>query len=351
MLAGADSRTTAHQQGAQVFSNHQINYQPTSRPSNQRVLDPMPMSRAAFLTQLPHAGEDAASHSIQVSETRDLGGTCEPDTERRLDSNTRPPPVWPWHANADSDAVTTIPSRFERKDSPPLIIKLEEGLEHTELASAVASRSGTISSSQTYTVRDIPPRQDHYYDTYTYHPALGYQSHSDYSDRRPSSSQHNHIASATFVAGHQTRPDHYLATPSTAFAARPAPGLGTGPPGGHPHPPYAPAEDTPTNQHKPHATMRYSTGGDLAILSAESYHDGPLNSMASVMRTKKMGAGSPVSATESPDGPARKRRKTASTTDDAAAAAAAGEEEEKKRSRGRPRLEPKDETAQDVSPL
>lgn len=47
-------------------------------------------------------------------------------------------------------------------------------------------------------------------------------------------------------------------------------------------------------------------------------------------------------APESLDGPARKRRK-------ASPPEAAGEEEEKKRSRGRPRLEPKDETAQDVS--
>lgn len=45
-------------------------------------------------------------------------------------------------------------------------------------------------------------------------------------------------------------------------------------------------------------------------------------------------------APESLDGPARKRRK-------ASPPEAAGEEEEKKRSRGRPRLEPKDETAQD----
>lgn len=49
-----------------------------------------------------------------------------------------------------------------------------------------------------------------------------------------------------------------------------------------------------------------------------------------------------VVAPESLDGPARKRRK-------ASPPEAAGEEEEKKRSRGRPRLEPKDETAQDVS--
>ncbi|KAB5518863.1 hypothetical protein GE09DRAFT_1230312 [Coniochaeta sp. 2T2.1] len=97
--------------------------------------------------------------------------------------------------------------------------------------------------------------------------------------------------------------------------------------------------------------MRYPAG-DLAILSAESYNDGlkhhasasVLSSSAAAVRARKTTAVVDVAAVAQEsqhDGPARKRRKTASPD-------AGGEDaEEKKRSRGRPRLEPKDETAQD----
>lgn len=91
----------------------------------------------------------------------------------------------------------------------------------------------------------------------------------------------------------------------------------------------------PTNQPR---AMRYPTG-DLAILSAESYDDGRRH-LAS-RKTEKTVA-EVVVAPDTLNGPARKRRKASSPD-------VAGEEEEKKRSRGRPRLEPKDETAQDVS--
>ncbi|KAH8902093.1 hypothetical protein BR93DRAFT_367852 [Coniochaeta sp. PMI_546] len=89
----------------------------------------------------------------------------------------------------------------------------------------------------------------------------------------------------------------------------------------------------PTNQPR---AMRYPTG-DLAILSAESYDDGRRH-LAS-RKTEKTVA-EVVVTPDTLNGPARKRRKASSPD-------VAGEEEEKKRSRGRPRLEPKDETAQD----
>jgi len=84
--------------------------------------------------------------------------------------------------------------------------------------------------------------------------------------------------------------------------------------------------------------MRYPTG-DLAILSAESYDDGRKH-RRSTGKTRVTVADVVTQGSE--DGSSRKRRKTSSPD-------AVGEEEEKKRSRGRPRLEPKDETAQDVS--
>ncbi|OIW25422.1 hypothetical protein CONLIGDRAFT_582840 [Coniochaeta ligniaria NRRL 30616] len=82
--------------------------------------------------------------------------------------------------------------------------------------------------------------------------------------------------------------------------------------------------------------MRYPPG-DLAILSADSYDHG-LRHLSSG-KAKKTVAGVVVTQ-EPPVNPARKRRKASSPDP-------AGEEEEKKRSRGRPRLEPNDETAQD----
>lgn len=85
--------------------------------------------------------------------------------------------------------------------------------------------------------------------------------------------------------------------------------------------------------------MLYPTG-DLAILSAESYDDGRKH-MSSGM-TKMTLAGLVTVTQESQNRSQPKRRRTSSPD-------FAGEEEEKKRSRGRPRLEPKDETAQDVS--
>jgi hypothetical protein len=82
--------------------------------------------------------------------------------------------------------------------------------------------------------------------------------------------------------------------------------------------------------------MRYPPG-DLAILSAEKYDDGI---QLSSRNARKPAAGAMTG--EAQEGPVRKRRKASSPH-------GAPEEEEKKRSRGRPRLEPKDETAQDVS--
>lgn len=84
------------------------------------------------------------------------------------------------------------------------------------------------------------------------------------------------------------------------------------------------------------------TSGDLAILGAESYNPGNTHpSSTRVSKRPKKSTTATVTDTSHDDAP-RKRRK-ASQSDDA------GEDGEKKRSRGRPRLEPNDETAQDVS--
>ncbi len=84
--------------------------------------------------------------------------------------------------------------------------------------------------------------------------------------------------------------------------------------------------------------MRYSHG-DLAILSAEIYTPGlPHAATGPTIRTRK------AAARTSDDGP-RKRAKIRPTS-----GPFEREEEEKKRTRGRPRLDVKDETAADVSP-
>lgn len=84
--------------------------------------------------------------------------------------------------------------------------------------------------------------------------------------------------------------------------------------------------------------MRYRAG-DLAVLNAESYEDGRRHDLSS---DKTEITAAHVEHPESQGRSTRKRRKTVSPD-------AAGREEESRRSRGRPRLQPKDETAQDVS--
>jgi hypothetical protein len=90
-------------------------------------------------------------------------------------------------------------------------------------------------------------------------------------------------------------------------------------------------------------TMRYSSG-DLAILGAESYDVGMKHPQAqrASKRSKKPAAATVTEVSEAD--PPRKRNRLSP-------ADGVGDEEEKKRSRGRPRLEPKDETAQDVSSI
>jgi len=86
--------------------------------------------------------------------------------------------------------------------------------------------------------------------------------------------------------------------------------------------------------------MRYR-GGELAILSAESYDDGRIKRTPAGGRKSKQQVTDFVVA-EPEEGPVRKRRKASSED-------GPGEEEDGRRTRGRPRLEPTDETAQDVS--
>lgn len=85
--------------------------------------------------------------------------------------------------------------------------------------------------------------------------------------------------------------------------------------------------------------MRYSEG-DLPILSAELYDDGPAyNPPKRLATTRKKQASSALRGAE--DGPRKRAR--------AQVADASEHEDEAKRARGRPRLDTKDETAADVS--
>jgi hypothetical protein len=85
--------------------------------------------------------------------------------------------------------------------------------------------------------------------------------------------------------------------------------------------------------------MRYSEG-DLPILSAELYDDGPAyGSPKRLAATRKKQASSATRGAE--DGPRKRAR--------AQVADASEHEDEAKRARGRPRLDTKDETAADVS--
>lgn len=88
------------------------------------------------------------------------------------------------------------------------------------------------------------------------------------------------------------------------------------------------------------------SSGDLAILGADRYDVGI--KYPSAPRTSKRGKKTAATATVTEmreDAPPKKRRKASSSDD-------VGDEDDKmKRGRGRPRLEPKDETAQDVSSL
>lgn len=88
-------------------------------------------------------------------------------------------------------------------------------------------------------------------------------------------------------------------------------------------------------------------GGDLAILSAETYVDPNLQPfLSSSPTTKKTQTASPPNnVSQTTEGGSRKRLKRASPED----GDHDREEDEKKRSRGRPRLDIKDETAADVS--
>ncbi|KAK3901896.1 hypothetical protein C8A05DRAFT_44556 [Staphylotrichum tortipilum] len=86
--------------------------------------------------------------------------------------------------------------------------------------------------------------------------------------------------------------------------------------------------------------------GDLAILSAEVYDDSPaFASSARQPVTRKLALASGPSQRGSAEGGPRKRART-QTAEDAAEPAEA--EDDKKRSRGRPRLDTKDETAADT---
>lgn len=92
--------------------------------------------------------------------------------------------------------------------------------------------------------------------------------------------------------------------------------------------------------------------GDLAILSAETYVDpefppppSPPSTRSNNKKTKKTSSGN-GSGNESTTSP-RKRLKR--TSPEESGGDRDGDEEEKKRSRGRPRLDIKDETAADVS--
>lgn len=79
---------------------------------------------------------------------------------------------------------------------------------------------------------------------------------------------------------------------------------------------------------------------DLAILNATQYEDG-------VPSQRGHAASAPMKTPHAPlsEPPSRKRPRTVST----AQPAQAEHEEEKRRARGRPRLDPKDQTPQDVS--
>lgn len=89
--------------------------------------------------------------------------------------------------------------------------------------------------------------------------------------------------------------------------------------------------------------MRYASG-DLAILGAESY-DVAIKHPSAQRASKRSKKTAAATVTEvSGDDPPRKRNRLSP-------ADGVDDEEEKKRSRGRPRLEPKDETAQDVSSM
>ncbi|KAK4236190.1 hypothetical protein C8A03DRAFT_17134 [Achaetomium macrosporum] len=84
--------------------------------------------------------------------------------------------------------------------------------------------------------------------------------------------------------------------------------------------------------------------GDLAILSAEVYDDGPGSGPSTRRVAARQSRPCPSSSSTSPgseEGP-RKRARTGATDP------VEGEEEQKKRSRGRPRLDTKDETAADT---
>ena len=96
-----------------------------------------------------------------------------------------------------------------------------------------------------------------------------------------------------------------------------------------------------SGQQTPVAAMRYSQG-DLAILSAETYHGPDLAFLTSPRSAAGKKTQQQSSTTQ--DGP-RKRLKRQSPE------GGEQDDEEKKRSRGRPRLDIKDETAADVSCL
>ena len=85
------------------------------------------------------------------------------------------------------------------------------------------------------------------------------------------------------------------------------------------------------------AAMRYPDG-DLAILSAESYDDGSLIPFPDRPAPKTKKKTPPTTAGN--DGPRKRTKRQSSDPDE--------NEGDKKRSRGRPRLDMKDETAADV---
>jgi len=94
----------------------------------------------------------------------------------------------------------------------------------------------------------------------------------------------------------------------------------------------------PTELAERTGSMRYPKG-DLAILSAEVYDDGPAFGASARIATTRKAHASP-SPRNTGEGP-RKRARTQAVDPP--------ESDDKKRARGRPRLDTQDETAADVS--
>ncbi|KAB5543106.1 hypothetical protein GE09DRAFT_238302 [Coniochaeta sp. 2T2.1] len=330
------------------------------------------------VTQLQDDIGDSASGKSRSDEyhaEREEGGQVLPEAERRLSSRTNiGHSSWHSHAYASAEASShdtsdnsrsTIRDRHRQLNTtleaspgpgPPLIPQ-SQGLE--QLTGSITNTSQTRTRRiVTTSIRGASPH---------HHQPLAHagSSHVSYTDLDPLAPRYQ---SHPLYPGHPQQHNHPLLSgvnQQTLVAARHHP-LNTPPHLDLDHYPIDPtllrgggggttsqsyASEISSTNHQLFDAMRYPAG-DLAILSAESYDDGlkhhasasASSSAAAAGKTRKTTAVVDVAAVsqESPhEGPARKRRKTASPD-------AGGEDaEEKKRSRGRPRLEPKDETAQD----